>query len=118
MHGFFVESETEKDGLHFVLFEPAVFIGLEHAAGLFVHGRVREVDVLLQVADGIVLRNIDGSAVDAFLTQDHLEKCRFSATVAAYEPYAFVACHQKAGTVKQHLLAKRFRDVLYLNHGM
>ena len=118
MHGFFVESETEQDGLHLVFFYPAVFIGLEHAACLFVHGRVREVQVLLQVAERILLGDVDGPAIEAFLAQNHLEQRGFSATVAAYEPYAFVACHQKAGTVKQHLLAKRFRDVLYLNHGM
>ena len=81
------------------------------------HGRVLEVDMLLQVTDGIVLGNVDGSAVDAFLSQDHLEKGRFAAAVAAHEPHAFVACHQKAGAVKQHLLAKGLGNVLNLDHG-
>ena len=118
MHGFFIEPKAKKNRLYLMFLEPAVFIGLEYAAGFFVHGRVREVDVLLQVADGVVLGNVDASAVDAFLAQDHLEKRGLAATVTAYEPHAFVVAHEHAGTVEQHLLAKGLGNVLDLNHGV
>ena len=84
MHGFFVESQAKKDGLYFVLFDPTIFIGLQHAAGLFVYRGVGKIDVLLQVAYGIGFGNVNGAAVQAFLPKNHLEQGGLSATIAAY----------------------------------
>ena len=81
------------------------------------YGRVLEVYMLLQIADGVVFGNVDRTAVDTFLPENHLEKGRLSATIAAHEPHAFMASYQKTGTVEQHLLAKGLGNVLNLNHG-
>ena len=106
VHGFFVEPETEQDGLHLVFFDPAVFIGLQNAACLFMHGRVREVQVLLQVAERVFLGDVDGTAVDTFLPENHLEQRGLAATVAAHEAYAFMVAHEQGGAVEQHLHAE------------
>ena len=74
MHGFFVEAQTEQNRFDFMLFNPAVFIGLEYAAGFFVNRGVRKVQVLLQVTQRVFLGNVDASAIDAFLAENHLEK--------------------------------------------
>ena len=116
MHGFFVEAQTEQNRFDFMLFNPAVFIGLEYAAGLFVNRGVRKVQVLLQVTQRVFLGNVDASAIDAFLAENHLEKGRFAATVAAHKAHAFVVAYKHRGAVKQHLLTKRLRNVLNLNH--
>ena len=118
MHGFFVETQTEQNRFDLVFFDPAVFIGLEHAAGFFVNRGVRKVQVLLQVTQRVFLGNVDGTSVDAFLAENHLEKGGFTATIAAHKPHAFVVAYKHRGAVKQHLLTKRLRNVLNLNHGV
>ena len=117
VHGFFVESEAEQDRLHLVFFEPAVFVGLEYAAGFFVHGRVREVDMLLQIAERILLGNVDGAAVEAFLPEDHLEQSRLAAAVAAHEPHALMVAHEQGRTVQKDLYTEGLGNVLDLDHG-
>ena len=82
------------------------------------HRGVRKVQVLLQVTQRVFLGNVNGASIDAFLAENHLEKRRFAATVAAHKAHAFVVAYKHAGAVKQHLLAKRLRNVLYLNHGI
>ena len=106
MHGFFVESETEENCLHLVFFQPAVFVGLQHAAGLLVHGRVREVQVLLQVAQRVFFGNVDGTAVEAFLPENHLEQRGLAAAVAAHEADALMVAHEQARAIEQNLHAE------------
>lgn len=106
MHGFFVEPETEQNRFYLVFFQPAVFIGFQDAAGLLVHGRVREVQVLLQVAQRVFLGNVDGTAVEAFLPEYHLEQGGLAATVTAYEPYALMVAHEQARAIEQYLHAE------------
>ena len=106
MHGFFVESEAEQNCFYLVFFQPAVFIGLQDTAGFLVHGRVREVQVLLQVAQCVFFGNVDGTAVKAFLPENHLEQRGLAATVTAYEPYALMVAHEQARAIEQNLHAE------------
>ena len=78
---------------------------------------VRKVQVLLQVTQRVFLGNVDGASIDAFLAENHLEKGRLTAAVAAHEAHAFMVAYKHAGAVKQHLFTKRLRNVLNLNHG-
>ena len=116
VHALFVKTETEQNRLDLVFFEPAVFIHLEHAARFFVNRRMRKVDVLLQIANRVALGNVNVTTIDAFLAKNHLEKGRFTATIAPDKANAFVVRHKHARTVQKDLHAKRFRNVLYLNH--
>lgn len=70
------------------------------------HGRVREVQVLLQVAQRVFLGNVDGTAVEAFLPENHLEQCGFAATVTAHEADALMVAHEQARAIEQYLHAE------------
>ena len=117
MHGFFVETQAEQNRFDLVFLDPAVFIGLQYAAGFFVHGRVRKVQVLLQVAERVFFRDVYRAAVEAFLPENHLEKCRLATTVAAHEAHALMVAYKHRGAIQKDLHAKGFRNVLNLNHG-
>ena len=78
---------------------------------------VRKVQVLLQVTQRVFLGNVDASAIDAFLAENHLEKGRFAATVAAHKANALMVGHKHARTIQKDLHAKRLGNVLNLNHG-
>ena len=53
-----------------------------------------------------LLGNVDGTAVDTFLAQDHLEQRGLAATVTAYEPYALMVAHEQACAIEQNLHAE------------
>ena len=73
--------------------------------------------MLLQVAKSVFLGNVDVSAVQAFLAENHLEKCRFAAAVTAYQSHALVVAHKQACSVQENLDSEGLGDILYLNHG-
>ena len=116
LHALFVKAKTKKNRLDLVFFEPAVLIHLEHAARFFVNCRVRELDVLLQIANRIALRDVDVTAIEAFLPENHLEKGRFAATVATNKTDAFMVGNKHASAIQKDLHAKRLRYILNLNH--
>ena len=72
--------------------------------------------MLLQVAQGVFLGNVDGAAVKAFLPENHLEQGGLSATVAAHQAYALMVAHEQACAVQKDLHAEGFGDILYLDH--
>ena len=117
MHAFFIKAQTEQNRLDLVLLNPTIFVCLQDATGFFVNGLVLEVDVLLQVSNGVVFGNVDASAVNALLAQDHFKERRLAAAVTAYEAHAFVVAYKETRPVQKDLLAKGFGYVLDLNHG-
>lgn len=94
MHGFLVKTQAKKNGFYLVFFDPAIFIGLQYATGLFVDRGVGKVDVLLQVAYGIGFGNVNGAAVQAFLAKNHLEQGGLSTTIAPYQTNPLVVAHK------------------------
>ena len=77
---------------------------------------VGKIDVLLQVAYGIGLGNVNGAAVQAFLPENHLEQGGLSATIATYQAHALVVAHKQARPVQKYLDSEGFGDILYLDH--
>jgi hypothetical protein len=77
---------------------------------------MRKIQVLLQVTERVFFRDVDRAAVKAFLPENHLEKRRLAATIAAHEAHAFVVAYKHRSAVQKDLHAKGFRNVLYLNH--
>ena len=55
---------------------------------------VGEIDMLLQITQGVFLGNVDRAAVQAFLPENHLEQGGLSATIAAYQTNPLVVAHK------------------------
>lgn len=77
---------------------------------------VCKVQVLLQVTQGVFLGNVDGTAVQAFLPENHLEQGGLSTTITAYQAHALMVAHKQACPVQENLDSEGLGDILYLDH--
>lgn len=70
------------------------------------YGGMGKIQMLLQVAQGVFLGNVDVPAVQAFLAENHLEKRRFAAAVTTHQAHPLVVAYEQARPVQKDLHAE------------
>jgi hypothetical protein len=73
-------------------------------------------DVLLQVANPVILGKGDLPGSGIFLSQENAEQGGFAITVAANQPNPFARSHLKRDIFKQHLMTVVFVQPLDRDH--
>jgi hypothetical protein len=91
---------------------PAAFLG-QSQCDLFDRGRLRELQVLLEMPDPVPPGNRDFAGVGAFLAHDHSQERGLAMPVAADQAHAFAPVDGKGEPVKEGLVAERFVYAVY-----
>ncbi len=112
-----VSGGEPQAGQNFFDFPGLILLRRGQTQHAFLHNCVpRERQVLLDVADTVILGNDDGTFVGLFRARDHFQQGGFTVAVAPYQPHPFAGIDADADPVEQDPVTEAFGKVVDTDH--